>query len=222
MPPLYSFGKVTVGPLLNLIWQPEVEGRENIPDSGGLIFASNHLSVADEVLSAVVVPRHLAFWAKSEYFKGTGPRGLFVKHLLQALGAIPVERAGGRAALAAFDAAIPVLQSGGQVVVYPEGTRSPDGRLYKGRTGVARLATMAGVPVIPVGVLGTDRMQPIGQRLPKFRPSGAVIRFGKPMDFTGRATDTLGLRAITDEVMAEIQKLTGQEYVPNYAPPKTS
>ncbi|GAB7047846.1 lysophospholipid acyltransferase family protein [Catenuloplanes indicus] len=220
MPPLYSFGKVTVGPLLNLIWQPTVEGLEHIPSSGGVVFASNHLSVADEVLSGVVVPRHLSFWAKSEYFAGRGPRGLFVKHLLQALGAIPVERAGGRAALAAFDAAVPVLQRGGQVIIYPEGTRSPDGRLYKGRTGAVRLATMAGVPIIPMGVLGTDRMQPIGQRLPSFRRSNAIIRFGKPMDFTGRETDTLGLRAMTDEVMVEIQKLTGQEYVPRYAPPK--
>lgn len=220
MPALYSVGKVTVGPLLNLIWQPKVEGRENIPDSGGLVFASNHLSVADELLSAVVVPRHLAFWAKAEYFRGGGPRGLFLKHLLQALGAIPVERAGGRAALAAFDAAIPVLKGGGQVVVYPEGTRSPDGRLYKGRTGAVRLATMAGVPVIPVGVLGTDRMQPIGQRMPRLLPSDVTIRFGKPMDFTGRLADTLGLRSMTDELMTEIQKLTGQEYVPRYAPPK--
>ncbi|WP_033340092.1 lysophospholipid acyltransferase family protein [Catenuloplanes japonicus] len=220
MPALYSVGKVTVGPLLNLIWQPTVEGRENIPDSGGVVFASNHLSVADEVLSGVVVPRHLAFWAKAEYFRGTGFNGFFVKHLLQALGAIPVERAGGRAALAAFDAAVPLLQRGGQVVVYPEGTRSPDGRLYKGRTGAVRLATMAGVPVIPVGVTGTEKMQPIGQRLPRMAPSGATIRFGKPMDFTGRDTDTLGLRAMTDEVMTEIQKLTGQEYVPRYAPPK--
>ncbi|MFI2647632.1 MULTISPECIES: 1-acyl-sn-glycerol-3-phosphate acyltransferase [Micromonospora] len=218
MPLLYTIGKLTVAPTLRLAFRPHVEGLEHIPATGGAIFAGNHLSVADELLLGTVVPRHLAFWAKSEYFKGTGVKGAFSKFVLTGLGAIPVERAGGRAALSAFDAAIPVLKAGDLVAVYPEGTRSPDGRLYRGRTGAARLAVAAGVPIIPVGVTGTDKAQPIGTRVP--RPGRAVItiRFGKPLDFTGRSDDRTSLREMTDELMAEIQKLTGQEYVPRYAP----
>lgn len=167
-----------------------------------------------------MVPRHLAFWAKSEYFKGAGPKGALSKFVLTGTGAIPVERAGGRAALSAFDAAIPVLKAGDLVAVYPEGTRSPDGRLYRGRTGAARLAVGAGVPIIPVGMTGTDKAQPIGTRVPRPGRAKISIRFGKPLDFTGRPDDRTSLREMTDEVMAEIQKLTGQEYVPRYAPPR--
>jgi len=220
MPPLYAFGKVTVGPLLKLLWRPQVEGLEHVPPTGGVVLAGNHLSVADELLVGAVVPRHVAFWAKAEYFRGTGPWGRFVRWLLRALGAIPVERSGGAAARSALDAALPVLRGGGQVLVYPEGTRSPDGRLHRGRTGVARLALGAGVPVVPVGVVGTDRVQPIGRRVPRLRPAGIVIRFGPPLDFTGRDGDGPGLRAVTDEIMAEIGKLSGQEYVDEYAPPR--
>ena len=219
MPLLYSFGKVTVGNVMKLGWRPKVEGIENIPSTGGAIFAGNHLSVADELFIGSVVPRHLAFWAKSEYFTGTGVRGRFNRFLMEGLGAIRVERAGGRAALTAFDSAIPVLKAGDMVVIYPEGTRSPDGRLYRGRTGVARLAVAAGVPIIPVGMLGTEKVQPIGQPYPKPNGWGKVtVKFGKPIETTGRSDDRTSLRALTDEVMAEIQKLTGQEYVPRYAP----
>ncbi|GAA4579820.1 lysophospholipid acyltransferase family protein [Micromonospora coerulea] len=218
MPLLYTIGKLTVAPALRLAFRPHVEGLEHIPAIGGAIFAGNHLSVADELLLGTVVPRHLAFWAKSEYFNGTGVKGAFSKFVLTGLGAIPVERAGGRAALSAFDAAIPVLKAGDLVAVYPEGTRSPDGRLYRGRTGAARLAVAAGVPVIPVGVTGTDKAQPIGTRVPRPGRAEIIIRFGKPLDFTGRSDDRTSLREMTDELMAEIQKLTGQEYVPRYAP----
>ncbi|WNM37121.1 lysophospholipid acyltransferase family protein [Micromonospora halotolerans] len=218
MPLLYTIGKLTVAPALRLAFRPHVEGLEHIPATGGAIFAGNHLSVADELLLGTVVPRHLAFWAKSEYFKGTGVKGVFSKFVLTGLGAIPVERAGGRAALSAFDAAIPVLKAGDLVAVYPEGTRSPDGRLYRGRTGAARLAVAAGVPIIPVGVTGTDKAQPIGTRVPRPGRAEITIRFGKPLDFTGRSDDRTSLREMTDEMMAEIQKLTGQEYVPRYAP----
>ncbi|WP_262282011.1 1-acyl-sn-glycerol-3-phosphate acyltransferase [Micromonospora sp. MA102] len=218
MPLLYTIGKLTVAPALRLAFRPHVEGLEHIPATGGAIFAGNHLSVADELLLGTVVPRHLAFWAKSEYFTGTGVKGVFSKFVLTGLGAIPVERAGGRAALSAFDAAIPVLQAGDLVAVYPEGTRSPDGRLYRGRTGAARLAVAAGVPIIPVGVTGTDKAQPIGTRVPRPGRAEITIRFGKPLDFTGRSDDRTSLREMTDEMMAEIQKLTGQEYVPRYAP----
>ncbi|MEH1102866.1 lysophospholipid acyltransferase family protein [Micromonospora sp. CPCC 205561] len=220
MPLLYSIGKLTVAPALRLAFRPDVEGLEHIPGTGGAIFAGNHLSVADELFLGTVVPRHLAFWAKSEYFKGTGPKGALTKFVLTGLGAIPVERAGGRAALSAFDAAIPVLKAGDLVAVYPEGTRSPDGRLYRGRTGAVRLALAAGVPIIPVGMTGTDQAQPIGTRMPRPGRAKITVRFGKPLDFTGRPDDRTSLREMTDEVMAEIQKLTGQEYVPRYAPPR--
>lgn len=221
MPLLYTIGKLAVAPTIRLAFRPTVEGLEHIPATGGAIFAGNHLSVADELLLGTAVPRHLAFWAKSEYFKGTGLKGAFSKFVLTGLGAIPVERAGGRAALSAFDAAIPVLKAGDLVAVYPEGTRSPDGRLYRGRTGAARLAVAAGVPIIPVGVTGTDKAQPIGTRVPRPGRAPISIRFGKPLDFTGRSDDRTSLREITDELMAEIQKLTGQEYVPRYAPRRT-
>jgi 1-acyl-sn-glycerol-3-phosphate acyltransferase len=219
VPPLYVIGKLTVGNGLRLIWRPTVEGLEHVPGTGGAIFAGNHLSVADELFLGAVVPRHVAFWAKSEYFTGTGFRGWLTRAVVGGLGAIPVERTGGRAALSAFDAAIPALKAGELVAIYPEGTRSPDGRLYRGRTGVARLALAAEVPVIPVGVLGTDKIQPIGARLPRLG-TGITIRFGKPLDFSGRPADRSSLRHITDEVMAEIQKLTGQQYVRRYAPPR--
>ncbi|GIJ35463.1 lysophospholipid acyltransferase family protein [Verrucosispora sp. WMMD703] len=220
MPLLYTIGKLTVGPAMRLAFRPTVEGLEHIPDKGGAIFAGNHLSVADELFLGTVVPRHLAFWAKSEYFTGTGVKGRFSKFVLTGLGAIPVERAGGRAALAAFDAAIPALKGGDLVVVYPEGTRSPDGRLYRGRTGAVRLAIAAGVPIIPVGMIGTEKVQPIGARVPRPFTGKITVRFGKPLDFTGRPDDRLSLRQMTDEMMGEIQKLTGQEYVPRYAPPR--
>jgi 1-acyl-sn-glycerol-3-phosphate acyltransferase len=219
LPLLYSIGKVTVGKAMILGWRPRVEGIEHVPAHGGAIFAGNHLSVADELFLGSVVPRHLAFWAKAEYFSGEGVKGTFTKALMHGLGAIKVERAGGRAALTAFDAAIPALQGGDMVAVYPEGTRSPDGRLYRGRTGVARLAVAAGVPIIPVGMIGTEKVQPIGQPYPRLVGWGKVtVKFGKPIETLGRADDRTSLRALTDEVMAEIQKLTGQEYVPRYAP----
>jgi 1-acyl-sn-glycerol-3-phosphate acyltransferase len=220
VPLLYTIGQWTVGTAMKVGWRPTVEGLENVPPTGGAILAGNHLSVADELFLGSVVPRHIAFWAKSEYFKGTGLRGAISKGIFTGIGAIPVERGGGRAALAAFDGAIPVLKAGDLVAVYPEGTRSPDGRLYRGRTGAARLALGAGVPIIPVGVLGTDKVQPIGAPVPKLFAGKVTLRFGKPIETAGRPDDRTSLRELTDEVMAEIQKLTGQEYVPRYAPPR--
>lgn len=222
VPLLYTIGKLTVGTAMRLVWWPTVEGLENVPATGGAIIAGNHLSVADELFLGAVVPRHIAFWAKSEYFTGTGLRGWVSRSVLGGLGAIRVERGGGRAALSAFDGAIPVLKAGDLVAIYPEGTRSPDGRLYRGRTGAARLALAANVPIIPVGMINTEKVQPIGVRLPRPHVRGVVVRFGKPIDVTGRQDDRTSLREITDEVMAEIQRLTGQEYVPRYAPARTS
>ncbi|MFI6763243.1 lysophospholipid acyltransferase family protein [Micromonospora sp. NPDC050417] len=222
MPLLYTVGKATVGTAMNVVWRPTVEGLENVPAAGGAIIAGNHLSVADELFLGSVVPRHIAFWAKAEYFTGTGFRGWLSRSVIGGLGAIRVERGGGRAALSAFDGAIPVLRGGDLVAIYPEGTRSPDGRLYRGRTGTARLAMAAGVPIIPVGMIGTDRVQPIGVRVPRPYVRGVTVRFGKPIDVTGRGDDRTSLRAVTDELMAEIQRLTGQEYVPRYAPARNA
>jgi 1-acyl-sn-glycerol-3-phosphate acyltransferase len=218
VPLLYTLGKLTVGNGLRLGWRPTVSGLENLPPTGGAVLAGNHLSVADEMFLGAVVPRHIAFWAKAEYWTGSGVRGWLTRTVVGGMGAIRVERAGGRAALTAFDGAIPVLKEGDIVAIYPEGTRSPDGRLYRGRTGAARLAIAAGVPIVPVGILGTDKVQPIGARLPKLLAGKVEIRFGKPIETEGRPGDRHTLRQLTDELMAEIQKLTGQEYVPRYAP----
>jgi 1-acyl-sn-glycerol-3-phosphate acyltransferase len=217
VPLLYTIGQYTVGPAVRLALRPTVEGIECVPAAGGAVLASNHLSVADEYLMGSVVPRHIAFWAKAEYFHGTGVRGWAMKTLLRSLGAIEVNRDGGRAALTALDSAIPALKAGDLVGVYVEGTRSPDGRLYRGRTGAARLAFLAEVPIIPVGVIGTEKVQPIGSRIPRLGHP-VTIRFGKPIDVSGREFDRATLRAVTDEVMAEIQRMTGQEYIPRYAP----
>ncbi|MGK5741964.1 lysophospholipid acyltransferase family protein [Micromonospora sp. URMC 103] len=220
MPLLYDLGKLTLGTALRLGWRPHVEGLAHVPRHGGAILAGNHLSVADELFLATVTPRHVAFWAKSEYFSGGGPRGWLSRRIVSGMGAIRVERGGGRAVLAAFDAAIPVLRAGGLVAVYPEGTRSPDGRLHRGRTGVVRLARDAGVPIVPVGVLGTAEVLPIDARLPRRHP--VTLRFGPPIPVAGRIDGPRDVRALTDEVMAAIQRLTGQEYVPRYAPKRDS
>jgi 1-acyl-sn-glycerol-3-phosphate acyltransferase len=221
VPLLYTIGRHTVGPAVRIALRPHVEGLEHIPATGGAVFAGNHLSVADEYVLGAVVPRHIAFWAKSDYFTGRGARGWAMRTLMNGLGAIEVNREGGRAALTALDSAIPALRGGDLVGVYPEGTRSPDGRLYRGRTGAARLALLAEVPIIPVGVIGTDKVQPIGSYLPRLGHNVA-IKFGKPMEFAGRELDSTNLRAITDEVMAAIAQLTGQEYTGRYAPRKPS
>lgn len=190
MPLLYDLAKLTAGNALRLGWRPRVEGLEHLHRHGGAILAGNHLSVADELFLAAVTPRHIAFWAKAEYFSGRGVRGWVSRRIVSGMGAIRVERGGGRAALTAFDAAVPVLRAGGLVAVYPEGTRSPDGRLHRGRTGVVRLARDAGVPIVPVGVLGTAEVLPVDARLPRRHPVtlGSAHRSRWPAASTARAT----------------------------------
>ncbi|HKD97131.1 MAG TPA: lysophospholipid acyltransferase family protein [Micromonosporaceae bacterium] len=220
MTPLYRVGKLTVGSLMAYGFRPKVEGVDNVPTSGGAIIASNHLSVADQLFLGSVVRRQVHFWAKEEYFHMPGIKGKLLHELMDGLGTIPVHREGGRQALHALDAAVPVLKGGELVGIFPEGTRSPDGKLHRGRTGVARLAMEAGVPVVPLGIIGSDKVQPKGHTYP--RPgalfnSGVIMRFGKPLDFSDRPDDMSTMRAITDEIMAEIQKLSGQEYTGRYA-----
>lgn len=223
MPVLYTIGMWTAAPAIKLAWRPKVEGLEHVPATGGAIFAGNHLSVADEFFLGAVIDRPIAFWAKEDYFTTPGVKGMFFKTLMNGLGAIPVHRAGGRAALSAFDDAIPHLQAGGLVCIYPEGTRSPDGRLYRGRTGAARLALAAGVPIIPVGVIGTEKVQPIGQVLPTIKRDAVTIKFAKPIEVShwkDSASESSAAREITDSLMKTIQQLTGQTYVARYAPRK--
>ncbi|GIG87847.1 lysophospholipid acyltransferase family protein [Plantactinospora endophytica] len=212
-PPLYGLAQHTVGRYLSHSWRPTVDGLGHLPDTGGAILAANHLSVADQLFLGILTPRHIAFWAKAEYFRSPGPRGHLTRRIVTGMGAIPVERNGGRAALAAFDAAVPVLRSGGLVAVFPEGTRSPDGRLYRGRTGAVRLAHQASVPIIPVGIRGTNHVRPPGSRLPRRHPISITFGPAIPVHIEAPAD----IRRLTDTLMATIQSLTCQEYVPHYA-----
>ncbi|RZQ60541.1 lysophospholipid acyltransferase family protein [Amycolatopsis suaedae] len=197
-----------VGPALRLTCRPAVTGREHLPD-GPVILAANHLSFADSVVLKVLSPRRVTFLAKAEYFRGPG-RLLFARFT-----DLPIDRGRYRAARAALDAAAGVLADGRVVGIYPEGTRSPDGRLYRGRTGVGWLALATGAPVVPVGLGGTDRLLPIDRVLP--RPHRVTVRFGTPLTFTGDAASGRDRRAVTDEVMAAIGRLSGQESAGRYA-----
>jgi len=209
---------VILGPILWVIFRPKVEGREHLPKRGAAIIASNHLSFCDSIFMPLVVRRRVTFVAKQEYFTGRGIKGFLIRMFFVSTGCIPVDRSGGRAAQAAIDTGLRVLREGGLFGIYPEGTRSPDGRLYRGKTGVARMALEADVPVIPVAMLNSDEIQPTGQIIPKLiRPR---IRFGPPMTFphyAGRAGDRFAERAITDEIMYELMTLSGREYVEMYA-----
>jgi 1-acyl-sn-glycerol-3-phosphate acyltransferase len=207
-PLLYRLTNRTVGAAVRTIWRPTVTGLEHLP-AGGAILCPNHLSVGDQLFLGITAPRHIAFWAKAEYFQATGPRGALTRRVVTGMGAIPVERGGGRAVLAAFDAATPILRRGGLIAVFPEGTRSPDGRLYRGRTGAARLAAQAGVPLVPIGIRGTERDGPL------LRPIS--VAYGEPLPAPATDAAPAEIRAVTDELVARIQALSGQEYVPTYA-----
>jgi len=200
-----------VPPLARAVWRPTVTGLENVPATGGVLLASNHLSFADSVVIPCVVPRKVVFLAKSDYFNGTGIKGALQRGWFEGLDMLPVDRDDSKAALASLDVALEVLGRGEAFGIYPEGTRSRDGRLYRGRTGVAHLALTAGVPVVPVGLRGTEKLQPVGSNVPKIVP--VSVSFGEPIDFTGRYDGVPSGRArreATDEIMAAIQRLSGQ------------
>ncbi|MFT7837319.1 lysophospholipid acyltransferase family protein [Saccharothrix sp. BKS2] len=214
---LYTVMKRVVAPTARLVYRPSVEGLENLPATGPVILAPNHLSFIDSVVIPVVVPRRVSFLAKAEYFDGKGVKGALSRYFFGSLGHVPVRRGAGRAARASLDTARAVLDAGGAFAIYPEGTRSLDGRLHRGRTGVARLALESGAPVVPVGLVGTDEVQPVDARLPRVRP--VTIRFGEPLRFERYAglQDSLPvLRAVTDEIVYRILELSGQEYVDRY------
>ncbi|MDR0432204.1 MAG: 1-acyl-sn-glycerol-3-phosphate acyltransferase [Bifidobacteriaceae bacterium] len=214
----YRLAKGVAGGTLRTVYQPWIRGAENIPATGPAILAGNHLAVIDSFFLGVMIPRQISFLGKADYVEGRGVKGRLVAGFMRGIGLVPVDRRGGAAAVAALRTGLEVLEGGGLFCLYPEGTRSPDGRLYRGKTGVARLALEAGVPVIPVAMVGTDVAQPMGKRIPKLEPTGIVI--GEPMDFSahaGKQDDRDVLRSVTDEVMYQLMLLSGQEYVDVYA-----
>ncbi|MGH3497538.1 MAG: lysophospholipid acyltransferase family protein [Nocardioidaceae bacterium] len=209
---------VFLGPLLKGIFRPSATGTENVPDEGAAILACNHLSYSDWLFMPLAIPRRVTFVAKAEYFEGRGLKGWAQRSFFAGSGQVPIDRSGGRASEGALLSGLKILASGELFGIFPEGTRSHDGRLYRGRTGLARMALEAKVPVIPVAVRRTDEVAPPGKIFGRLvRPE---VHFGKPLDFSryeGMESDRYILRAITDEVMYEIMRLSGQEYVDIYA-----
>ncbi|MDO8384111.1 MAG: lysophospholipid acyltransferase family protein [Microbacterium sp.] len=209
---------IVIGPLLKAIFRPWIVGRRNIPVEGGAILASNHLSFADSVFLPLMIDRQMSFLAKSDYFTGRGIRGWATRVFFKATGQIPIDRSGGKASEASLNTGLSVLANDDLLGIYPEGTRSPDGRLYRGRTGIARMALEARVPVIPVVMVDTDTIMPIGKRMPRIGRVGVVI--GEPLDFSrfaGLEGDRYVLRSVTDEIMVALQRLGEQYYEDVYA-----
>ncbi|KQZ08081.1 1-acyl-sn-glycerol-3-phosphate acyltransferase [Agromyces cerinus] len=209
---------LVIGPILLSIFRPWVVGLENVPKEGAVVLASNHLSFIDSIFLPLIVDRPVVFLAKSEYFTGKGLKGWATKVFFQAAGQLPIDRSGGKASEASLETGLRVLGEGKILGIYPEGTRSPDGKLYRGRTGVARMVLEAGVPVIPVAMIGTEHVMPIGSRLPKVRRIGIIL--GEPVDFSrfeGLEGDRFVLRSVTDELVYDLRGLSGQEYVDVYA-----
>jgi 1-acyl-sn-glycerol-3-phosphate acyltransferase len=214
----YWVVKAILTPILRTLFRPWVEGAEHLPAEGAAILASNHLSFSDSIFLPLVVPRRITFLAKADYFTGTGIKGKLSKAFFSGVGQVPIDRSGGAASEAALTTGKRILADGNLLGLYPEGTRSPDGRLYRGKTGVARMALEAGVPVIPVAMVNTDVIQPTGRVIPKIGRVG--VKIGAPLDFSryaGMEGDRFVLRSITDEIMYELMLLSGQEYVDTYA-----
>jgi len=214
----YQVSRVLAGPFLRLLARPKVIGAGHIPSSGGAILASNHLSIVDSIFLPLMLERPVTFAAKSEYFTGTRLVDRVAAMYLRATKQLSVDRAGARAAQDMLEAALGLVREGALFGIYPEGTRSPDGRLYRGRTGIGWLALNSGAPVVPVAMVGTDRVLPPGHTIP--RPSRIEVRIGAPMNFEAYRDQRVGAtqrRAVTDDVMRAIRALSGQEYVPVYA-----
>lgn len=210
--------RVLVGPVLRTVFRPTVEGLEHVPDSGPAILAVNHLSYSDWLFLPLVLDRRVTFVAKSEYFTTPGVRGRMQKSFFSGTGQVPIDRTSGSAAAGALATGKRILADGDLFGIFPEGTRSPDGRLYKGKTGVARLALESGAPVIPVALMDTDTVAPPGEKFGRY--AQPHVRFGVPLDFSrfeGMSADRFVLRSITDEIMYELMLLSGQEYVDEYA-----
>jgi 1-acyl-sn-glycerol-3-phosphate acyltransferase len=206
-------------PLLRALWRPWTEGLDHVPDDRPAIIASNHLSFCDSFFMPVMVPRKVTFLAKSEYFTTGGVKGLLTRLFMASVGMVPIDRSGADASRAALDTGLRVLEEGTLLGIYPEGTRSPDGRLYRGKTGVARLALESGALVIPCAMINTEIIQPTGRLVPRLRPRPGM-RFGKPLDFSryeGMSGDRFVERSVTDEIMYALMELSGQEYVDQYA-----
>ncbi|UNO43696.1 lysophospholipid acyltransferase family protein [Streptomyces sp. MST-110588] len=210
--------KAFLGFLMRVLFRPKVEGMERIPESGPVILAGNHVTFIDSLFLSLVVKRQVYFIGKDEYVTGKGIKGRLMAWFFTCSGMIPVDRDGGHGGVAALMTGRRVLEEGQVFGIYPEGTRSPDGRLYRGRTGIARLALMTGAPVVPFAMIGTDKVQPNGKGRPHIAP--VTIRFGQALDFSryeGMDRDRYVLRAVTDEVMSDVMRLSGQEYVDMYA-----
>ena len=209
---------IIIGPYVKAVYRAWVRGAEHVPTSGPVIIASNHLSVLDSVFMPLEVDRQVTFLAKSEYFTGRSLKGRIVAWFMRGIGQIPIDRSGGKASEASLNTALQVLARGDVLGIYPEGTRSPDGKLYRGRTGVARMILEGNVPVVPVAMIDTEKVMPIGTKIPKVQRIGIVI--GEPLDFSrfaGLEGDRFILRSITDEIMYELNRLSGQEYEDIYA-----
>ncbi|MFJ9330206.1 lysophospholipid acyltransferase family protein [Streptomyces sp. DSS69] len=214
----YVLKYVVLGPVLRVLFRPRIEGLENIPEDGAAIIAGNHLSFSDHFLMPAIIKRRITFLAKAEYFTGPGIKGKLTAAFFRSAGQIPVDRSGKDAGQAAIREGLGVLSKGELLGIYPEGTRSHDGRLYKGKVGVAVMALTAQVPVVPCAMLGTFEIQPPGQKIPKIKQ--VAIRFGEPLDFSryaGMENQKAAIRAVTDEIMSAILELSGQEYVDEYA-----
>lgn len=216
---IYWFLKnLVVGPIVKTVFRPWISGAENIPRTGGVILASNHLSFVDSVFLPLLIERPIVFLAKSDYFTGRGIKGALVKLFFKSTGMLPIDRSGGKASEASLNTGLRVL-AGDQVLgIYPEGTRSPDGKLYRGRTGVARMVLEGHVPVIPVAMIDTEKVMATGTKIPKVHRVGIII--GEPLDFSrfeGMEGDRFILRSITDEIMVELSRISGQEYADVYA-----
>ncbi|GAA4365779.1 lysophospholipid acyltransferase family protein [Paeniglutamicibacter cryotolerans] len=210
--------RLFIAPFVNIVFRPWVKGLERIPAQGGAILASNHLSVSDSIFLPVAVSRPVVFLAKSDYFTGRGIKGRATALFFRLSNQLPMDRSGGTASANSLGVGAQALLDGQLLGIYPEGTRSPDGRLYRGKLGVAKLALETGVPVIPIAMIGTDKVQPIGKRLPNIRRVGMIV--GEPLDFSryaGLAEDRFVQRSVADEIMYAIMRLSGQEYADTYA-----